>query len=107
MSKKVSLVILLFAILLIVYVFTGFLIIQPIGALPEGATIWYFRFGLNTSFISSADGILLKSNQGVSLLGRAVVLSKMSEVIINRKIIKIPYNHRLYLISTEGVELDR
>lgn len=42
-------------------VFCGIFIIQPIGAIPEGATIVYWRSGLNVPFIASADGLLVKS----------------------------------------------
>lgn len=85
----------------------GIFVVQPIGAVPEGATIIYFRLGLDLPFISSADGFLLKTTGSVSLLGRGVVLGKIGELISDRKIISLPYNHFLYLISTGGLEFSQ
>jgi hypothetical protein len=82
--------------------FCGVFVIQPIGALPEGATILYWRNGLNLPFIASADGILGESEAGVSLLGRAVVIAGVAEPIMERKIVKLGYSETLYLWSTGG-----
>lgn len=48
---------------LLFYFSFGFFVIQPIGAIPDGATVLYFRPGLHVTFISSADGILLDNEQ--------------------------------------------
>ena len=81
--------------------------IQPIGALPEGTTIVYFRAGTTLPFVSSVDGLLEKSGVGVSLLSRGIMLAKMSEIIIEREIIRFAYSERLYLKSTGGFKYDR
>lgn len=107
MTKKVSTTIGLLATLVAVYMFTGFFLVQPIGAIPEGATIWYFRFGLNIPFVASADGMLLKEGKGVSILGRAMMMGAVSTHILDRKILRLPYSESLYLWSTGGVTLDR
>jgi hypothetical protein len=51
-----------------------FFVVQPIGAIPDGTTIFYFRLGLNTSFIASADGFLLDNGQDVSLRSRCLII---------------------------------
>jgi hypothetical protein len=85
-------------------IFCGIFVIQPIGAIPEGATIVYWRSGinLNLDFISSPDGILEKSGAGVSLLGRVVILGKVAEPIKKREIFRLNYSEALYLLSTGG-----
>jgi hypothetical protein len=89
------------------YFTTGFFVIQPIGAVPEGATVWYWRLDTSLPFISSADGLLLNKQLGVSLLGRAVALGAVAKPITDRKIVTLPYTRTLYLISTEGREFER
>jgi hypothetical protein len=82
--------------------FCGIFVIQPIGAIPEGATIVYWRSGinLNLDFISSADGVLEKSGTGVSLLGRGVILAKVAKPIKKREIVRFNYSETFYLWST-------
>ena len=86
------------------YFTTGFFVIQPMGALPEGATVWYWRYGTRLPFISSADGLLVDKQGGVSLLGREFVLATLVEPITEVKIASLPYSKTLYLISTKGRE---
>jgi len=94
-------------VVLLLYAFTGFFVIQPIGAIPNGATVWYVRAGLKMPFIASADGMLLESGGGVSLLGRAMMMGAVQERIADRKILVLPYSQRLYLHSTGGVTFER
>ncbi|MGE0772519.1 MAG: hypothetical protein AB7K37_12455 [Cyclobacteriaceae bacterium] len=96
-----------FFIGLLFYFSFGFFVIQPIGAIPDGATVLYFRLGLNVTFISSADGILLDNEQDVSLLGRMIILGKFGEIVKERKIVSLPYSRTLYLISTGGKEFEK
>ena len=86
------------------YFTTGFFVIQPMGALPEGATVWYWRYGTGLPFISSADGLLVDKLGGVSLLRREFVLATLVEPITEVKIASLPYSKTLYLISTKGRE---
>jgi hypothetical protein len=99
--------ILFFLVCSLTYFTTGFFVIQPIGALPEGATIWYWRLDTSLPFICSADGLLLEKHEGVSLLGRAVALGAVARPIADRKIATLPYSRTLYLISTGGREFER
>ena len=103
MKKKVvaSLVIIVVLTLFIRF-FCGIFVIQPIGAIPEGTTIVYWRNGLNLPFISSADGLLAESGAGVSLLGRGVILAKLAEPIKKREIFRLGYSETFYLWSTGG-----
>jgi hypothetical protein len=107
-SNKALLIIGLIAVVLLIIVFTtGFFVVQPIGAIPEGVTVWYFRSGLDLGFIESADGILLDSKGGVSLLGRMTVMGEVISLIEGRTIVKLPYLKFMYKISTGGVEFEQ
>lgn len=87
--------------------FCGIFVIQPIGAIPEGATIAYWRAGLNLPFVASADGLLEDSGAGVSLLGRGVMLAKLAEPIKEREIFRVGYSDTLYLWSTGGKKYEK
>jgi len=89
---------------ILIYFTTGFFIIQPIGMLPKGATLMYWRIGVSMPFITSADGLLGKSESGVSLFGRVLTMGTVLSKLQNRKIISLPYSKMLYLISTGGIE---
>jgi len=86
------------------YFTTGFFVIQPIGALPEGATVWYWRYDSELPFISSADGFLVDNQRDVSLLNRGLVLAVLVKPLTQLKIASLPYSKTLYLISTGGRE---
>lgn len=88
-------------------IFFGIFIIQPIGAIPSGATIVYWRSGLNLPFIASADGLLYESGAGVSLLGRGIFLAKLAEPIKEREIMRFNYSETLYLWSTNGKKFEK
>ena len=89
---------------LLFYFTTGFFVIQPTGALPEGVTVWYWRHGTGFPFVSSADGFLVDKQGDVSLLDRVIVLTALTELIAQLKIASLPYSRTLYLISTGGRE---
>lgn len=99
-----------FAVLIAVaYVGTGFVVIQPIGALPDGVTFWTWRMQYAAGrfeFVESPDSLCLKVQAGVSLLCR---MSALSAVVGNkgRIILRLPYSDTLYLISTGGARFDR
>lgn len=112
MKKKTGISLALFVCLLAALaifarMFLGVFVIQPIGAIPDGATIVYWRAGINMPFVSSADGLLEKSGTGVSLLGRGMVLAKVAEPIKEREIFRFGYSEKLYLKSTGGKKYDR
>ncbi len=100
-------VILLIAALTLFRVFCGIFVIQPIGAIPEGATIVYWRSGLNLPFIASADGLLEEKGSGVSLLGRAAVIAGLADTLKQRKIVRVDYSETIYLWSTGGRQYEK
>ena len=106
MSRKrktvISLLCGIICVALVFWLFFGVFVIQPIGAIPDGTIIVYWRSGLNMPFIASADGLLENSGEGVSLLGRGLMLAKLSESITEREVFRLPYLHTLYLWSTGG-----
>jgi hypothetical protein len=83
-------------------VFCGVFVIQPIGAIPEGVTLVYWRNGLNLPFIASVDGIMDESGAGISLFGRGMLLGKLSEPLKEREIFRFGYSETIYLWSTNG-----
>ena len=85
----------------------GLFVIQPIGAIPEGATIVYWRLGTNMDFVESADGLVLKTGAGLSLLTRGLALSTSASVVVDRKVVKLPYSSFLYGLTTNGRFYDR
>ena len=87
--------------------FCGIFVIQPIGAIPDGATIVYWRYGLNMPFIASADGILEESGNGVSLLGRGILLGTLAPIIKDREITRFGYSEQFYLWSKGGKEYEK
>jgi hypothetical protein len=111
MNKRARLIIVVFlavvGIALFFRLFCGIFVIQPIGAIPEGAAIAYWRNGLNLPFIASADGLLDESGAGVSLLGRGVMLAKLAGPIKEREIFRFGYSETLYLWSTGGKKYNR
>lgn len=85
----------------------GLFVIQPLGAIPKGATIVYWRLGSDFNFVESADGIVMKTGLGLSLWTRATVLGAISEPILKRELFRLPYSEQLYLASTNGERYER
>lgn len=85
-------------VLFIYYQFTIF-VVQPIGALPNGATVIIWRTS-KLNFIDSADGFCARESNGVSLLCRGAVLAAV--VKKNDILLRLPYSETLYLLSTDG-----
>jgi len=105
--KKIFYILLALIILGSVFrAFFGIFVIQPIGAIPEGATIVYWRSGLNLPFIASADGLLDESGAGVSLLGRGMFLASLAAPIKEREIFRLGYSETIYLWSTNGKQYE-
>ena len=100
-TKLLTGILLITAIAIIVLITqTGFFVYEPIGDLPEGGTIWYWRNGLDIDFISSADGMLIKEGIAFSFLSRPIMLIKTLEVIDGRDIANFPYSDFLFRYST-------
>ena len=81
---------------------TGLFVIPPIGAEPEGMTVWYWRAGLNLSFVSSPDSLAMGEDGTLSLLGRGAALRSFIDVAEDRVLLRLPYSDTLYDISTGG-----
>ena len=103
----IGLVILILAIGVLFRVFCGIFVIQPIGAIPEGTSIVYWRNGLNMPFIASADGLLLEAGNDVTLLGRGIMMAGLTDVLLEREVFRFPYSEALYLRSTGGVLFEK
>ncbi len=99
---SVFLICALVGVVLLFRLLCGIFVIQPLGAIPDGVTIVYWRAGLNIPFVASADGLLEKSGAGVSLLGRVMMLGTMAELIKEREIFRFGYSETFYLWSTGG-----
>jgi len=102
-SRKVPIILGIVLVCLLFYFCFGFFVIQPVGAIPKGITILYFRLGTSIDFIESPDGLAEKAG-GVSLLSRAMAMGTFMKARGNYIIIRLPYMHFLYLISTGGKE---
>ena len=96
----------LFAVALFFRLFCGIFVMQPLGNVPEGNTIVYWRSGLDLPFVASPDGILEKTGLQVSLLGRGLVLSEFYESVQKRRIAEFHYSELFYLWSTGGQKFD-
>jgi len=105
--KKIIFPLLLLTIIIISYFSIGILVIQPLGALPNGATIVYFRYNTNLNFIESPDSIVLNKGMRLSILTRAIALSKLAPIITEEKIAILPYFEFLYLLSTNNQKFDK
>ncbi len=90
-----------------IYFTMGLFVIQPIGAIPEGTTVVYWRHGTKLPFVSSADGLLLEKGEGISLLSRGLVLSAVAKLMEDRRIMNLPYSETLYLAFTGGVQFEK
>ncbi len=94
-------------VVLLVPLLTGFITIQPIGAIPDGITIWYFRAGLDIPFITSPDGYSLKKTGQLSLMSRMMSMSTLTDAVKDRIILRLPYSKFFYSISTGGQEFEQ
>lgn len=79
-------------------------VVPRIGAVPDGRTLVINRL-TNTNFIDSPDAICERIQDGVSLLCRGLILARVADEAT--VFVRLPYSHRLYLISTDGREYDR
>lgn len=81
-----------------IWLFCGVFTIQPIGALPDGATLVIWR-GAARPLFDSPDKLCLDVQGGVSLLCRAAAIGalKPSQIVL-----RLPYLEWTYLISTGG-----
>jgi hypothetical protein len=93
------------AFLVAAYFLTALFVIQPIGAVPDGVTLWVWR-GEKMRFFDSADGVCLRTTGSVSLLCRMAALGAVASGR-DRIIARLPYSERIYLWSTDGQVFER
>lgn len=91
------------AFALLFYSFCGFYTVQPIGAVPDGATAIVWRDS-GEPFFNSADALCLERTGGVSLMCRGMA---MGQAPTDRIIMRLPYLEFAYSMSTGGKEFDR
>ena len=104
--KIVFLVLALGVLTLAAYTQLTIFVVQPLGVVPEGRTIVIWR-RTHTNFIDSADAICEREMGGVSLFCRLAVLKGIVGEESEGILLRLPYSETLYLISTDGKELDR
>ncbi|MBS7815930.1 hypothetical protein [Wohlfahrtiimonas chitiniclastica] len=73
--------------------------VQPIGAIPDGASILMWKKG-DEPFFNSPDAICLKIQGSVSLLCRGMALTRYFEE--DNVIYRMKYKEDFYLRSTNG-----
>lgn len=108
-GRKNRLLIALLAIgllLVAAYGFTGLYVVQPIGVVPEGTTIWYWRAGSGLPFLSSPDSMAMTDDGRLSLLERGTAMAVFTETAEDRILARLPYVERLYLMTTDGRRWD-
>lgn len=102
----ITIAVIVLIILAWVVIKPGVFTIQPIGALPDGITLIYHSRSSQMPFFSSPDGLCLQMQGSVSLLCRGAAMAAVEE-LADRIIIRLPYIHQAYLLSTGGKEFDR
>lgn len=91
------------AFLALFYTFCGLYTVQPIGALPGGATAVVWR-NSGEPFFNSADALCLERTGGVSLMCRGMA---MAQAPTDRIILRLPYMGFAYTMSTGGQEFEK
>ncbi|MDC9588353.1 hypothetical protein PSI23_03230 [Xenorhabdus sp. XENO-10] len=106
MTKKIVAAFIVIIIAISIFAYNKIIIftVQPIGALPDGATIVMWKKD-NMRFFESPDGMCLQRTGGVSLLCRATALG--SGIDKDKIIFRLPYIEYAYLQSTNGERFDR
>jgi hypothetical protein len=101
--RRVLILLTLMVVAVLFWQFLGFYSVQPIGALPEGATLLVRRIG-DEPFFNSPDGTCLRRVGSVSLMCRMAALANAP---IDRIVLRLPYMAWAYRASTGGAEFDR
>ncbi|CDH05749.1 hypothetical protein KKJ06_19495 [Xenorhabdus bovienii] len=101
MIKKLIVAVIIIFVALSIFAYNKITIfaVQPIGALPEGATVVMWKKG-NMRFFESPDGMCLQSTGGVSLFCRLAALG--NGIDKDNVIFRLPYIEYVYLQSTDG-----
>ena len=99
--------IIVIALAVVFRIFFGIFVIRPIGPFPTGSTIIYLRYNTDMPFISSPDGLLMQTEEDVSLPGRLVMIAKYGWVIKDRAVAQFDYSETLYRMSTGEKRLEK
>jgi hypothetical protein len=83
----------------------GVFTVQPLGAFPEGVTFIYHSRGPEMPVFASPDGLCLKLQGSVSVLCRMAGLTAVTP-LVERILLRLPYNQTAYLLSTDGQTFD-
>lgn len=103
-NKRVIALVVMAVLMVIAYTQLTVFVIPPIGAIPEGRTLIISKLN-KTEFVDSSDAMCERTQGGVSLLCRGMLLAAVAQ---NATIyIRLPYSEWLYLISTGGNKYDR
>lgn len=79
-------------------------VVQPIGAIPDGATFVIPRRH-NLMFVDSADALCERLVGNVSLICRGAMLGKVLDV--DEVLVRLPYQEWLYEYSNGGKRYER
>ncbi|MBC8946968.1 hypothetical protein [Xenorhabdus indica] len=106
MIKKILASIIVIVIALSVFAYNKITIfaVQPIGALPDGATVVMWKKD-GMRFFESPDGMCIQKTGGVSLLCRMAALG--NGIDKDEIIFRLPYIEYVYLQSTDGRRFGR
>ena len=104
MSKTRIFWIIVLALAGLIYWQLALFVVQPIGAVPQGATLLLVKNDA-LDFIDSPDGICARETGQVNLICRGTVLAKVLES--SNVITQLPYSVWLYKISTGGKTYSR
>ncbi len=99
MKKRLIITLTIIVVFTVIILQTGFFVVEPNTALPDGGTVWYWRTNLDLPFISSPEGILLETAGSVSLPAKALTIVRVLSMTKDRVILELPYIDFLYDLS--------
>ncbi|MFZ5941131.1 MAG: hypothetical protein ACOYXB_11215 [Bacteroidota bacterium] len=99
MKASTALIGLLVLVILLFRLLCGIFVMRPIGSLKEGATIVYWRAGLDQPFITSVNGMLSDKKSGLSLPGRVLETGEVLPEISDRELFRLGYSETIYNLS--------
>lgn len=94
-------------VLILIWATTFVLIVPPIGAIPEGKTVWIFKpdrllIKGNIDFFETPDHFQYKNMGKVTLFGRAIALASL--VKSGDIILRLPYSETFESIANGGMK---
>lgn len=92
--KKFLLYFGLFIVLIVAFVriTMGFYVVHPMGAIPEGKTVLYWRLGTDLDFIETPESYTSKHYKKYTLLTKALGIAEIGEYVNDDTIVlRLPY----------------